>query len=134
MDQRRFARAAHPGHTGERVHRDGDVDALEVVLGGADQADLRPDAPPPGLRHGNRQLAAQILGRQRPRLLHQRVEAAGEYDPSTLLAGAETEIDDVVGDLDHVGVMLDHQDGVALIAQQAEDVDQPQIVTRVQAD
>ena len=49
-----------------------------------------------------------------------------------LFAGPETEIDDVVGHLDHVGVVFDHGHGVALIAQLPEDVDEPQVVARVQ--
>ncbi len=77
---------------------------------------------------------AQILRRQRARLVHQRVERAGEHDAAALLAGAEPEIDDVIGDLDHVGVVLDDQDGVALVAQLPEDRDQPEVVARVQAD
>ena len=62
------------------------------------------------------------------------VERAGKHDAPALLAGAEAEIDDVIGDLDHVGVVLDDEHGVALIAQLPQDVDQPQVVARVQAD
>ena len=53
---------------------------------------------------------------------------------AALLAGAEAQIDDVVGDLDHVGVVLDDEHGVALIAQLPQDGDQPLVVARVQAD
>ena len=111
-----------------------DVDVLEVVLGRAEQPDLLPGAAPPRRRHRNRQLLAQVLRRQRSRLVHQPVERAGEDDAPALLAGAEPEIDDVIGDLDHVGVVLDDEHGVALIAQLPQDRDQPQVVARVQAD
>ena len=70
---------------------------------------------------------------ERPRFVHQAVERAREHDPTALLAGAEAEIDDVVGHLDHVGVVLDDEDRIALVAQLAEDVDQPQVIARVQA-
>ena len=66
--------------------------------------------------------------------MHQAVERAGKHDAAALLARAEAEIDDVVGDLDHVGVVLDDEHRVALVAELAEDVDQPQVVARVQAD
>ena len=66
--------------------------------------------------------------------MHQPVERAGEHDPPALLARPETEIDDVVGDFDHVGIVLDHDDGVALIPQLPEDRDEPQVVARVQPD
>ena len=93
-----------------------------------------PVPAPPRRRHRNRELLAQVLRGQRARLLHQPVERAGEHDAAALLARAEPEIDDVIGDLDHVGVVLDDEDGVALIAQLPEDGDQPQVVARVQAD
>ncbi len=32
-------------------------------------------------------------------------------------AGAGAEVDDVVGDRDHLRLVLDHEDGVALVAQ-----------------
>ncbi len=66
--------------------------------------------------------------------MHQAVERAGKHDAAALLACAKPEIDDVIGDLDHVGVVLDHQDGVSLIPQLPEDVDEPEVVARVQAD
>ncbi len=111
-----------------------DVDVLQVVLGRAEQPDLLPGAAPPRRRHRNRQLLAQVLRGQRARLLHQAVERAREDDAAALLAGAEPQIDDVIGDLDHVGVVLDDEHGVALIAQLPQDGDQPQVVARVQAD
>ena len=88
----------------------------------------------PRRRHRNRELVAQVLRGQRPRLLQQRLERAGEDDAAALLAGAEAHVDDRVGDADHVGVVLDDEHGVALIAQLAQDGDQPLVVARVQAD
>ena len=71
---------------------------------------------------------------QRSRLAHQAVERAGEHDAPALLAGPEAQIDDVVGDLDHVGVVLDDDDRVALVAKLTKDRDQPQVVARVEPD
>ena len=84
--------------------------------------------------HRDRELVAQVLGRQRARLLQQRLERAGKDDPPALLAGAEPHVHDGVGDADHVGVVLDDEDGVALIAELPQDGDQPLVVARVQPD
>jgi len=40
----------------------------------------------------------------------------------------------VIGDLDHVGVVLDDEHGIPLIAELPEDVDETPVVARVQAD
>ena len=61
-------------------------------------------------------------------------DRAGVDDAAALLARAETEIDDLVGDANHVGVVLDDEHGVALVAQLLEDRDQPLVVARMQAD
>ena len=49
-------------------------------------------------------------------------------------AGAGAEIDDVVGDRDHFRLVLDHEHGVALVAQPQEQVVHPLDVVRVQPD
>ena len=104
------------------------------MLGRAEQPDLLPGAAPPRRRDRNGQFLPQVLRGQRPRLVHQAVERSGEHDPPALLAGPEAQIDDVVGDLDHVGVVLDDDDRVALVAKLTEDRDQPLVVARVEPD
>ena len=49
-------------------------------------------------------------------------------------AGAGSEIDDVVGALDGFGIMLDHQHGVAEIAQTRKRIEQAVVVARMQSD
>ncbi len=49
-------------------------------------------------------------------------------------AGAGAEVDDVVGDRDRLGLVLDDQHGVALVAQLQQQVVHPLDVVRVQAD
>ena len=112
-----------------------DVDVLQVVLGRAEQPDLLAACP------RRRVVGTGIASSCRRYFdvsdrgsLHQAVERAREHDAPALLAGAEAEIDDVIGDLDHVGVVLDDEHRVALVAQLPQDVDQPQVVARVQAD
>ena len=134
VHERRLARSADTGDAGERVQRNLDVDVLEVVLGRAEQPQLLPAAPPPRRRHRNRQIAAQVLRRQRSLILQQVLERSGKHDAAALLARAEAEVDDGVADANHVFVVLDDEHGVALIAQLPKDVDEPQVVARVQAD
>ena len=49
-------------------------------------------------------------------------------------AGARTDIDDVVGGADRVLVMLDHDHGVAEVAQPLQRFHQPRVVALVQPD
>jgi hypothetical protein len=99
---------------------------------GAEDAKLLIGRLPSGRRHRDGQLVAQILGRQRTRLVEQPRKRTAENDPAALFAGAQAHIDDRVGDADHVRIMFDDQHGVALIAQLAQDRDQSLVVARVQ--
>src|SRR6185369_17162024 len=63
----------------------------------------------------------QILGR------------TGRDDPAAQASRARSEVDHVVGRFDGLGVMLDHEDAVAEVAQAAQRTDEPQIVALVQA-
>ena len=134
MDERRFARSAHARHARQRVEWNRDVDVFQIVLAGTDQTKLLPRAAAPHGGHRNGKLLPQVLRRQRPRLVNQTVERSRVHDAPALLARSEPEIDDVIGNLDHVGVVFDHEYRVALIAQLPQYLDQPQIVARVQAD
>ena len=49
-------------------------------------------------------------------------------------ARARAEIDDVVGDRDHLRLVLDHEDGVALVAEPQQEVVHPLDVVGVQPD
>ncbi len=75
----------------------------------------------PHLRHGNRQLVAQVLGGERSGLARQPLEGPAVDDASALLARADPEVDDVVRDRDHLGVVLDDEHRVALVAELPED-------------
>ena len=60
--------------------------------------------------------------------MQQRLERAAEDHPPTLFAGAEPHVDDRVGDPDHVGIVFDDQDGIALITELSKDGDQPLVI------
>ena len=75
----------------------------------------------------------QVLRRERPRVDHQLGECAGKDDAPALLASPQPEIHEVIGHRNHVRVVLDDQHGVALIAQLAQDRNQPQVVTGMES-
>ncbi len=58
----------------------------------------------------------------------------GVDDLSAVLAGARADVDDPVGLLDRVLVVLDDEHGVPEVAQADEGVDQPAVVALVQTD
>ena len=62
------------------------------------------------------------------------VERPREDHPAALFAGTEAHVDDPVGNPDHVGVVFDDEDGIALVAELTQDGDQPFVVARMQAD
>ena len=64
----------------------------------------------------------------------QPLDAALEADRAAAGAGAGPEVDDVVGDRDGLGLVLDDQHGVALVAQLEQQVVHPLDVVGVQAD
>ena len=59
---------------------------------------------------------------------------AGDDDVAAVRAGAGADVDQVVGGADAVLVVLDHEDGVADVAQAVERADQARVVALVQAD
>ena len=135
LHQRRLAGAGHAGHADEAVQREGDVDALQVVLGRA--AELDPGIPGPG-RHGRDAAvgalaARQIVGGERVRAL-QLVRRAGEHDPPAALARSGPDVEDAVGGEHDLRVVLDDHQRVAGVAQLLHDVDHAAHVARVQAD
>ena len=71
---------------------------------------------------GQRAAGAQLLDR------------ALEDHLATGRTGARPEVDDVVGDLDHLGLVLDDQHGVALVAQPQQQLVHARDVVRVQPD
>ena len=62
----------------------------------------------------------------------QPVDGALEDDLAAGASGTGAEIDDVVGERDHFGLVLDHEDGVALVAQPQQQSVHPLDVVRVQ--
>ena len=65
--------------------------------------------------------------------LRQHLRRAAGDEVAALVAGAGAEVDDPVGVLDEVEVVLDEQDGVALVNQPVQDAEQRGAVLEGQA-
>ena len=139
VDQRALARAADAGHGDEQPERERDVHVLQVVVRGADDLDGAARRRPPRPRLDDAALAAQVGAGQR-RLdagraaVDQLLGPALEDQLAAVLAGARTEVDQVVGGADRLFVVLDDDDAVALVAQPAQRGQQAPVVALVQAD
>ena len=129
-----FPEPETPGDAAEHPEREADVDVLEVVLAGAADHQLAAAAS----------RAAPGRGISRLPLRYWPVSDAGPSrdlrrralrdDLAAVLAGARAEVDDVVGGADRALVVLDHDHGVAEVAQPLEGVDQLGVVALVEPD
>ena len=146
--QRALARAARPAADGHLVAGDVDVDPLEVVLAGPPDRDRRQ----PVLRRRPAVLArllrapgllrdAGLPGEDAPEGLagvalgdrgHLLGRPLGD-DPAAAVAPFGAEVDDPVGGLDHVEVVLDDDDRVARAREAVEDLEQLADVLEVEA-
>lgn len=86
------------------------------------------------LRERNGRPTGQVVPGDRSRLLRDLGRRTGGDHLPAMLAGAWAEVDQVVGGGDHLQVVLDDEDGVAQIAQAAQNLDQAVGVARVQPD
>ena len=117
----------------ERTERDGHVEVLQVVLGGA--AHLEP-CPRAGLRRAGRSGSAGAArkapvsesGRARPR------RASPGRRPRRRARRRRAHVDDLVGRAHRLLVVLDDHQGVADVAQALQGRDQAPVVARVQPD
>ena len=134
-DQRGLARAGDPGHAGEQTERDLRRHVAQVVAARADDRDLplriRAHAQ---ARHGDAPLAGQVLAGDRGGAGLDVRRRALRDQVSAVHAGAGTQVDDVIGRFDRLLVVLDHDDGVAEVAQLLQGREQAAVVALVQAD
>ena len=115
--------------------RKADVDGREVVRPRAPHRDPLPLlAGPRGLRHRDRLLPTQVLTGQ---ALPARDDGGGlafGHDLAAVDAGTRPHVHDIVGAPDRVLVVLDHEHGVAEVAQVPQRAEQTRVVALMQAD
>ena len=155
VHQGAFARAADARYDDESAERESNVEILEVVLPGAldkqhrraeprkgpeDGSQARSPAPhgarlaPPGRRHRNRLLAAEILPCQRSFRTQHLLRRSLCCDFAALIAGAGAEVQQVVGRTDHIAVVFHQDQRVAQVTQVMQGFEEPEIVAWMQAD
>ena len=88
----------------------------------------------PPLRDRDRQFAGEIFAGQRIRIAHDVLRRALRDDMAAMHAGAGADVEHVIGESNGVLVMLDHDHGIAEVAQPLQRFQQPRIVALVQAD
>ena len=129
-----LAAARQAGHASESAERDADRHVLQVVGPRTVDGDRVAVALAALFRHLDLAHAGEVLAGQAELAREDVCEAALRDDLSPMHPRAGTEIDDVVGMADRVLVVLDHDHGVAEIAQPLERFEQPVVVTLVQTD
>ncbi len=84
--------------------------------------------------NGNGELSVEVAAGDGIRVAFHLFDGSGGEDAATEFAGSGTEVEEVVGGADHVGVVLDDEDGVAEVAEVVEDADELGGIAGVQAD
>ena len=128
VDQRALARSRDPGDGDQDAERDVDIHVLQVVGARAAHFDR-----PRRLADGCLQLRpiVQVPPREGSRG-PQRLDRALEHDLPAARSRAGPEVDDMVGDRDRFGLVLDDEHRVALVAQLLEEAVHALDVVRVQ--
>src|SRR6185369_728576 len=110
-----------------------DRDLLQVVLARADYPDGLAVAGAPARRHRNREPARQVLAGQARRAPETR-DATRVDHTAARHPRARAEVDDVVGGLDRLAVVLDDDHRVAEVAQPPERVEEARVVPLMETD
>ena len=131
VDERRLARARHSGDADQLADREVHVDAFEVVHA-RPWTEKAPVVDPP-FGNGNSTRAREELPRDRSgRLLDLPGRPCATTRPPC--SPARPHVDEMIGGAHHLLVVLHDKDGVADVAEALERVDQPVVVTLVEAD
>src|SRR5215210_6422050 len=135
LDERRLAASGNPSHGDEEAERNLDLETAQVVLARALDADhATPVRRATHRRNRNFDLTAQVAPSDRFFVRPHFLDGAFGDNETAVLSGSGTEIDQVIGGLHRLLVVLDDDDGVAEIAQLSQSVQQPGIVALVQSD
>ena len=134
VDQGRLSGTGHARDTDELPERELDADVLQVVLLGTHNRDdvAVPRTTSTGYRDGA--FPGQVLASDRFLVLEQLLVGAAMHDGAAVLAGTRTDVDNVIGDLHRVLVVLNDEDRVAEIAHPHERLDEPLVVALMQTD
>ena len=135
IDQGRLAGPRHTGDAGQKAGMQVQIDIFQIVAGSAFQGELhawiRLGAP---FRQLDFLLAGQIIAGQRIFRLKDILQDALGDDATAVDAGTGTDVDDMIGGANGVFIVLDHDHGIADVAQASQGTEQALVVALVQAD
>src|SRR3954453_1400161 len=135
VDERRLAAAADPGDGDETTERERHVDLPQVVLPRADDGQLATlGRLPTDVRNRDRPATGQVRARGRGLVGQRGGEVPVVTGLAAVLPGPSPDVDDPVGGMDRLLVVLDDDEGVAEVAQPHERLDEAAVVALVQAD
>src|SRR5690348_9232112 len=134
MNQRGFAGTADAGDHDKRAERNHQIHVLQIVERRSVQPEKFSGGLVTGIGNGNAQFAAEIASGDGLGIFENPRIAAGVEQLAAEFAGSRTEIDNEVGGLNGVGIVLDDKDGVAEIAQGLKDVDKTLGIARMETD
>ena len=100
----------------------------------AQNLELQSSRLPPGLRHLYLQIAVQESPGKRSMIQAYLLIGSFGHQISTVLSRAGTEVENAVGAAHNFGVVLDHHNRVAEVAQVLQDLDQPGSIAAMQPD
>ncbi len=134
VHERRLPGPGDAGHRHEAAEREGDGDVAEVVLAGADDRE-----PPLGRwatpgRNRDLRPSGEVGAGQRCRVALHVVRRPRRDDAPAVLAGARAEVDEPVGGLHGLLVVLDDDDGVPDVAQPLQGGEELPVVPLVKPD
>ena len=134
MNQRRFTAAGNAGHDDQAAQRKINADIPQVVLARATHRNEAPISSPPDDRSSNRKPARKIFPGERVLILHDLRRSALRNQGAPQPSCARTQINHIIGTLNRLGIVFDHQNRIAQIAKLMQRIEQPSVVTRMQTD
>ena len=133
-DERALPAARHARHRDEAPERDFHVDVTEVVLARAPDSDDLAGGRASSGGNRDRTLSGDVGAGDGVLDLLDPLDGPAVDDRPSVLARARSDVDDPVGLLDGVLVVLHDDHGVPQVAEPVERVDQPAVVPLVQPD
>src|SRR5467141_275125 len=135
VDEGRFTRAGDAAHAHEQAYRQREIDILEIVPARPAQLeDPRPVETAAGLGHGDLERAREVLTGEGGGVPADLLGRPLRDHLAAVLARSRSHVEDVIGRVDRLFVVLDYDDSVAEVAQVLERGEEAGVVALVQAD
>ncbi len=134
IDQSALSRSRHAGDADQFPEREGGGDVLEIVLPGPHDLNGQAVPGPPRLRRFDAQRALEVLAGDALRIRLDHLGRALGHDLAAMPPRPGAEVDQPVGLLHGLAVVLHHHHAVADVAQSLQGFEQLAVVALMQAD